>query len=130
MIVVKRLLAAVFVSALGLGAAQAATEQPYSQSAFDAAEAAGKPILLHITAPWCPTCAKQHPILESLYKEPANDALQVFDIDFDTSKPLLQKLHVQMQSTLIAYHGDKEIARTTGITSEPAIRELVAKTGS
>ncbi len=54
----------------------------------------------------------------------------MFDVDFDTSKPLLQKLHVQMQSTLIAYHGDKEVARATGITSEPAIRELVAKTGS
>jgi len=126
--ITKRLVAGLFASMLGLGAAHAATEQPYNQAAFEAAEASGKPILLHVSAPWCTYCAKQHPILESLYKEPAYASLQVFDIDFDSSKPLLKTLGVQMQSTLIAYHGSHETARATGITAEPAIRDLVNKT--
>ena len=29
----------------------------------------------------------------------------MFNVDFDTSKPLLRTLGVQMQSTMIVYHG-------------------------
>ena len=35
---------------------------------------------------------------------------------------------VQMQSTLIAFHGNKEAARSTGQTDETAIRSVVSKT--
>ena len=61
------------IGALALGAALslsplASAMQPvtYSQQAFSAAQAAGKPILPHITAPWCPTCKAQKPILSKL----------------------------------------------------------------
>ncbi len=37
---------------------------------------------------------------------------------------------VQMQSTLIAFHGTAEKARSTGETSEDAIRTLLDKTES
>ena len=62
-----------FIGALALGAAlvssplaSAMTPETYSQQAFATAQAAGKPILLHITAPWCPTCKAQKPILSKL----------------------------------------------------------------
>ncbi len=122
--------AAVALGLAGLGTAQAATETTYSDSAFAAAEQAGKPILIDITAPWCPVCAKQHPILSQLYTTPEFKDLQVFDVDFDTSKPLLRKLGVQMQSTMIVYHGDKEQGRETGQTAAPAIHDLLAKANS
>jgi len=108
--------------------AQAATEAPYSQAAFVAAQAAGKPILLHVTAPWCPTCAQQKPILAKLEADPAYKDLQVFLIDFDTQKDLLRALKVQMQSTFIAYHGATEEARLTGATDPAAIAAVVART--
>ncbi len=39
----------------GLGpAAFAATEVPFTQQVFEASQHEGKPILVHITAPWCP----------------------------------------------------------------------------
>ncbi len=99
----------------------------YSQKAFAAAQAAGKPILLHITAPWCPTCKAQKPILSKLEGTPKFDKLVVFDIDFDTSKALLRKLHVAMQSTLIVYKGKKEVGRSTGDTDAASIQALLAK---
>lgn len=106
--------------------ARAASVQAYDPSAFKAAQEAGKPILLFIEAPWCPTCAKERPILAKLYEQPEFAGLQVFTIDFDTSKPLLRQLNVQMQSTLIAFHGKAEKARATGATDPEAVRAIVA----
>ncbi|MEJ1977467.1 MAG: thioredoxin domain-containing protein [Acetobacteraceae bacterium] len=120
--------ALVVAGLLGFGAARAATIAPYSQAAFTTAQHEGKPILVYVTAPWCPTCAQQRPILSGLYDTPEFKDLQVFTVDFDTSKPLLHSLNVQMQSTLIAYHGSKEEARATGITTPDAIHALLAKT--
>ena len=113
--------------ALGGSLAQAAEITPYSDAAFAAAQQAGKPILIDVTAPWCPVCAKQHPILSELYTTPEFKDLQVFTVDFDTSKPLLHTLGVQMQSTMIVYHGSKEEGRATGVTAAPAIHDLLAK---
>lgn len=99
----------------------------YSQKAFDAAQAASKPILLHITAPWCPTCKAQKPILSKLEAMPKFKDLVVLNIDFDTSKPLLRKLHVVQQSTLIVYKGKQEMGRSTGDTNPASIESLLAK---
>ncbi len=123
------LAAGIGLSAAGLGA-RAATIAPYSDSAFTAAQKAGEPILIDITAPWCPTCAKQRPILSGLYDTPEFKTLRVFTVDFDSSKPLLHTLGVQMQSTMIVYHGAKEEGRATGVTAAPAIHDLLAKANS
>jgi len=108
----------------------AATVQPYTPAAFAAAQQQGKPILAHVTAPWCPTCAKQLPILSKLESDPKFSTLEVFNVDFDTQKSVLRAMGVQMQSTLIAFHGTIEEARSTGETSEAAIRTLLDKTES
>jgi thioredoxin-like negative regulator of GroEL len=115
---------------LGLGGAPAfaATEAPYTQAAFTAAQSAGEPILVWVHASWCPTCAKQQPILSKLENEPAYSNLKVFMVDFDSQKDVVRSMGVQMQSTLIAFHGNKEAARSTGQTDEAAIRSVVSKT--
>ena len=105
--------------------AQAASFGPYDQAAFEAAQAQGKPIVLYIEASWCPTCAKQRPILSELYKDPAFATLQVMSIDFDTAKDLLASLHVTKQSTLIAYHGKQERDRATGVTDPEKLRAIL-----
>ena len=46
--------------------ASATDKKPFDQAAFDAAQAAGKPILVEVTAPWCPTCKAQAPTLSKL----------------------------------------------------------------
>jgi len=124
----RHLAAAFVVAALAAGPALAATEAPYTQAAFAAAQQEGKPILVHVTAPWCPTCAQQRPILSKLEADPKFRDLQVFDVDFDTQKDVLRAMGVRMQSTLIAFHGAQEEARSTGATSEDAIRTVLDKT--
>jgi thioredoxin 1 len=109
----------------GLVPAGAATVQPYLQSAFDAAQRQGDPILIFVDASWCPTCAKERPILGHLYEMPEFKRLQVFNVDFDTSKPLLRRLDVRMQSTLIVYHGTRETGRLTGATDSDIIKHLL-----
>jgi len=115
--------------AMGFASAGAATVQKYERSAFETAQQHGDPILVFVEASWCPTCAKERPILDQLYTRPEFQTLQVFDVDFDTSKPLLHQLHVQMQSTLIAYHGKKETGRLTGATNPTAIKHLLESAG-
>jgi len=110
---------------LGIGAAQAATVQTYQQAAFEAAQKNDEPILVFVEASWCPICAKERPILQQLYTTPEFSNLHVFDVNFDTSKPLLRRLGVQEQSTLIVYHGVKETGRMTGATDPMVIKRLL-----
>ena len=64
---------AVALLAAPLSAANAANfaeETAFSQGAFDAAQKADAPILVHITASWCTTCAAQKPIIDKLMSDP------------------------------------------------------------
>lgn len=101
--------------------------------AYDAArlateQADGSPILIHVTAPWCPTCRAQHPVVSQLAADPANPDLVVFEVDFDSQKDVLRSFNVRQQSTLIAFRGAEETARAVGITNAEAIAALVAQT--
>jgi thioredoxin 1 len=87
----------------------AADRIPFDQKAFEAAQAAGKFILVDISAPWCPICRTQKPIIEKLSLLPEYKDLTIFDVDFDTQKAVLRSLQVQQQSTLIMFRGGKEV---------------------
>jgi thioredoxin 1 len=121
---------ALSISVGAFGTVYAATVLPYQQAAFDAAQKSGEPVLIFVEASWCPTCAKERPILQQLYGTPEFANLKVFDVDFDTSKPLLRQLGVQMQSTLIVYHGAKETGRMTGATDPAVIKRLLETSAS
>jgi thioredoxin 1 len=99
--------------------------QPYEPKAFQAAQATNKPILIEVTAPWCPTCRRQKPIVQQIEQEKPD--LVILSVDFDSSKDVLKQLKVQHQSTLIVYRGAKELARSTGETDPAAIRGMVGK---
>ncbi len=71
-----------------------AAGKPYSQAEFDKLNKEGKPIILHIHAKWCSTCAAQDPILNSLMKTPEFKNFTFYNVDFDTSKDLLKTLKV------------------------------------
>jgi thioredoxin 1 len=116
------LMATVILLALPL-AAEAG--QPYDAKAFAAAQDAGKSILVDVTAPWCPTCAKQKPTVQGL--EASQSKLVVFDVDFDTAKDALKQFRVTSQSTLIMFKGKAEVGRSTGETDPAVITALVGK---
>lgn len=99
--------------------------QPFDAKAFQSAQAANRPILLEVTAPWCPTCKQQRPIVQNIEKE--HPDLIVYEIDFDSAKDVLKRFRVQYQSTLIVFRGQKELARSTGETDPASIGSMVAK---
>ncbi len=107
--------------------APAMSPQSYDQKAFDAAQAAGKSILVEVSAPWCPVCKAQAPILSKLSGEAKYKDIVRFNIDFDSQKALLRTLKVNTQSTLIVYKGKQEAGRSTGDTNPASIEALLAK---
>ncbi len=107
--------------------ATAAAPVPYSQAAFNAAAAAGQPILIEITAPWCPTCRAQKPILDALLQKPQFKAMAVFQVDFDSQKAVVRAFGADLQSTLIVFKGDKAVGRSVGDTSPQSIAALLAR---
>jgi thioredoxin len=100
-------------------------KKPFDRAAFEAAQAAGKPILIEVSAPWCPTSKAQAPILSRLRNDPRFKDLVSLNIDFDSQKDLLKKFNVQMQSTFIVFKGKQETGRSTGDTNAGSIEALL-----
>jgi thiol-disulfide isomerase/thioredoxin len=123
-----------FLTALGLAltlaytaSAFASGARPFDRAAFNAAQAAGKSILIDISAPWCPTCKAQAPILSKLMSAPRFKNVVAFNVDFDSQKDVLKSFNVQRQSTLIVYKGKQEAGRSVGDTNPASIEGLLAK---
>jgi thiol-disulfide isomerase/thioredoxin len=108
-------------------AAVGAEIQTYSKDAFQQAQTAGKPILVFVTASWCPNCRKQQPIVDTMAKDKLFADAVLFVVNFDSDKQALKDLNVLMQSTLIAFNGKTERARSTAVTDPEAIRALFQK---
>ncbi|ARP98833.1 thioredoxin family protein [Pseudorhodoplanes sinuspersici] len=102
-------------------------KKPFDRANFEAAQAAGKPILIDVSAPWCPTCKAQAPILSRLMSDPRFKGMIAFSIDYDSQKDLLRTFNVQRQSTLIVFKGKQEAGRSTGDTNPASIEAMLAK---
>ena len=115
--------------ALMVGAPAFAAEQAtYSSAAMSAAQAAGKPVVVDVSATWCSTCAAQRPIVQSLLKEPKFKDLVLLHVDFDSQKAVLRKFNVREQSTFVVFKGGQEVGRSTGDTDKASIEALFNKT--
>ncbi|GLK66571.1 thioredoxin family protein [Hansschlegelia plantiphila] len=124
----RRTLLLVCATVLGsASAALAAPPAPFSAAAFDAAVVAGGPVLVHISAPWCPICRAQKPIVAKLLAEPRFGAMTAFDIDFDADKADVRKVGAQLQSTLIVYSRGREVGRSVGEPQPEWIEDLLEK---
>ncbi len=115
------------LAAIAIAVPALADGKAFKSADFDKAKASGKPVLVEVSAPWCPTCKAQKPILSELKAQPRFKELASFEVDFDSQKDALRLLNVQKQSTLIVFKGGKEVARSTGETSKAAIEGLLAK---
>jgi len=113
--------AAVFAPAL----VRANAVAPFDQAAYDAALTAGKPMLVEISAPWCPTCRAQKAVLDELLTDPKFADLVHLDVDFDTRKDVVRALGARTQSTLIVYSDGVEVARAVGEVRPEMIAALV-----
>jgi thiol-disulfide isomerase/thioredoxin len=111
---------------VGSFGASAAETNAYTPKAFGEAQKAGKSILVDITAPWCPVCRAQKPILADLAADPKFKDLVVFEVDFDNQKDAVRAFKAQTQSTLVVFKGEKEVGRSVGDTHRKSIAALVA----
>jgi len=103
-------------------------QKPYDAAEFKAAQQAGKAIVVHVTAGWCPTCKAQHAAIDTLAKDPAYANVTIYDVDFDKEPSVWKGFGAQQQSTLIGYAGSKETARSVGETSPEALASVLQST--
>src|ERR1700739_2714691 len=73
---------------LATSAASAAEHRTFDAKSFAAAQTSGTPVLVDISATWCPTCKAQKPIIDSLAEQPENRDLIIFAVDFDSQKAI------------------------------------------
>jgi len=95
-------------------AARAGDMMAFEPAAFEAAQRAGRPILVDVRAPWCPICLVQKLTLAALRNDPRYSDLAVFTVDFDSQKSVLRRFGVQRQATWIVYRGSTETGRLDG----------------
>ena len=122
------LVAVIAASAILVSPALATETETYTPEAFAAAQKAGKPIFVGIHASWCPTCARQKPILSELMADPKFRNLVYFVVDYDSQKDVVKFFGARMQSTLIAFKGEHETGRSVGDTDRSSIAALLNKT--
>lgn len=126
--VFKTLLFAGVLAVVAQAAAQAGDFVKYTDESFKKLQAEGKPILVEIDAGWCPICAKQRPIIDRLTEGASLKDVKILVVSFDGQKAVVRNFGATMQSTLIAFHGDKETGRLVGETDTLAIQKLLETT--
>ncbi len=99
----------------------------FTQAAFEAAQKAGKPIVVEIAASWCPVCWVQKPIVEDVVMSDRFKDMVHFEVDFDTQKDVMRRLNASKQSMLIVFKGGAEVGRSIGDTKRESIEALMAK---
>lgn len=104
-----------------------AAGQPYTQDKLDALNKAGKPTLVFIHAPWCPTCRAQDAVLDKLLPSTEFKSITTLKVDFDEQQDVVKAFGVRYQSTLIVFKSGKEVARVTGETDRDKIVALLRK---
>ena len=111
-------------SALAAPAFAAATP---SLADIESTIASGKPVLIHVTAPWCGTCKRQKPVVAELLGTPEFSGLTRIDVDFDSQGDVLSRFRVQTQATMLVFKDGKEVGRQVGETDREAIAAFFKK---
>jgi thioredoxin 1 len=99
----------------------------FDNSAFKKAQDSGQTVVVDFHATWCPTCAKQKPILAKLIGENEFQNVAAFVADYDSSSELKKQMKITSQSTIVVFKGNREVARSTGVTNEGELRSLLKK---
>lgn len=97
----------------------------YEPEAFAKLLASGRPFIVHVHAEWCSACAMQEARLKTFLIDPAVRALPFVRVDFDRDREFLQQFRISAQSTLMAFRGGKEVARSVGETGVGGLKEII-----
>ncbi len=118
------------VAAAAVTPARAADIQPFTQAAFERAQADGKTILVTIHAEWCPVCKRMKPVEEALLKDRKYKNVAAFLVDYDRQPDALKALKVGSHATQVVFKGAKEVGRHTSITDRAKMEQLLNRASS
>ncbi len=116
----------VLAAALAVSAPALAFEiKPYDAAVVEQAISSGKPVVVHVYAPWCLQCRAQENILKRLSSAGTYDDIQFFRVNYDQQKDVVKAYDVP-RSTLIAFKGGKETGRMSwGVSEDSVVKVLV-----
>lgn len=79
----------------------------------------GKPVVVYFTASWCPTCAKNWPVLSEVYPE-YEDRLTLVAISIDPTdtEDVMRKLSEEKNFTFPSTEGKPDIMMDFGVTEQ------------
>jgi len=100
-------------------------EAPFEATTFQRLLASGEPVAVDFHADWCPICRAQAPLLRSITEKPEFHNLTLLTANFDTETALRKSLNVSKQSTVVVFRHGKELARSTGDTTEAGLTQLL-----
>lgn len=91
--------------------ASAMERKPFDQASFDAAVAAGGPVMIHVAAVWCTVCLAQERALDALQDRPELAHLTLFRVDFDEQRDAMRAFRTPFRSTFVAFKNGTEVDR-------------------
>ncbi len=114
------------LGALVLAAPAMALEtEPYSPERLAELQADDALVLVDVWAEWCPTCARQHEILEEFRQAHPEVDLHILSVDFDDDKHHVRELRAPRQSTLLLYRGEEQFWYSVAETRRDVIFENI-----
>lgn len=118
---------AAVAAVVSVAPAYAVEFQPFTQSAFTAAQSAGRPTLVHAHAGWCPICHRQQKTIKATTADTAYKNTLVLTIDYDEQKAEQKQFKITKQSTLIAFNGGKELSRISYDSDPAKVNAVIAQ---
>ncbi len=88
----------------------------YSKPAFEQAQAESKPVIVHVHADWCSTCAKQVPALSKILNDPSLAGVEALRVNYDKDRDFLMMNRIPNQSVILVFKNGKEVLRMNGVT--------------
>src|SRR5215831_8743656 len=120
----------VLTVALTSAPAPAAQTSDFDRAQFNAAQQAGRPILVDIRASWCPVCAAQEPIIERLSALPEYKDLLILRVILSALSPCVLPILPVVLGTAAARHRLAPAALGAGIVlSFSAVGLFIATAG-
>lgn len=104
------------------GLARALDIQPYTASALQQAQSAGKPVAVHFHADWCSTCKAQEQVFKNLQGDPQLKGITLLVAHYDNERDLKKAMNVRAQSVVVIFKGSKETTRLGGETKADKIK--------
>jgi thioredoxin 1 len=95
--------------------------EEFSQDRFKELQTKDALILVDVFATWCPTCAKQHEILQKFQQEHPEIDLHILTVDYDDDRETVRHFRAPRQSTLLLFKGDEQHWFSVAETREEVI---------